>query len=210
MRQRTILLISSGDCGWTDLRLALGTMAEVRVVGDVRGARQAIQLATTLRPDVVIAAARVEEASALPLLRELYQDLPTSKIIVLATSFDPADLMALDEISITGHLLWSDLSSETLRHCLAAMIASDIIVASPALAAQRGPAPSRTASVPLSKRQRAILGRLAEGLTHHQIAQVEPLSLRTVERVVADLQQKFDAPNQFVLAKKATQLGLIR
>lgn len=162
MREKTILLISSDECGWTDLRAALQSMANVRVVGDTRSAVEACHLATIFAPAVIIAAATVEGAPARPLLFALHQTLPTSKIIVFAARLEPDGGVPLNEAGITGYLRWSDLSSEALRPCLAAMIAGDVIVASPAVVQALIAAPYQRS---LGDRQQAILRRLAEGLT---------------------------------------------
>jgi DNA-binding NarL/FixJ family response regulator len=61
----------------------------------------------------------------------------------------------------------------------------------------------------LSDRERRVLRALERGLSHGQIASEEHMSQATVERVSATLRQKFDAPNLFVLAVRATQAGLL-
>lgn len=61
----------------------------------------------------------------------------------------------------------------------------------------------------LTERERAVLQRLAEGLTREQVQAVESMSLRTVNRVVAALERKLDAPNVFALGARAAQLGLV-
>lgn len=61
----------------------------------------------------------------------------------------------------------------------------------------------------LTSRERIVLQRLAEGLTHKEIAQVEQVSLRTIERTIASLESKLGASNQFLLGKKAEHFGLL-
>jgi len=61
----------------------------------------------------------------------------------------------------------------------------------------------------MNTRERCVLKRLAEGLTRAQIAHIERLSLRTVERTTADLMTKLAAPSPFVLGMKAAQTGLV-
>lgn len=62
----------------------------------------------------------------------------------------------------------------------------------------------------ITHREQVVLQRLAEGFTQEQIANAENISPRTVERVVAILEQKLNAPCQFVLGMKAAQLDLVR
>jgi len=215
MQRRTVLLISSDDCGWAGLRLALDAMAGVRVIGAATTVAHGVELAMLLQPEIIIAAAELEGTALLPLLSELHRTAcARSKIIVLASQLRPDDLAAIERVDITAYLLWRDLSSEALCHCLAAVITGDVVVASQPvatafLAAQRRTALALPALVRLTERERVVLRRLAEGLTYKEIAVAEGLSLRTVERTVARLERKLDAPTQFVLGMKVAQLGLL-
>jgi len=216
MRRQRILLVSSQEFGWGDLRMALGALEEACVVGDATCLGKAMELVTACRPEVIIAAARLDGVPTMPLLTELHSRLlPASKIIVIASRPDPVEFAALDGRHIAAYLIWSDLCRETLLHCLGAVIRSDIVVRSRTVATmgcdshQHKGCP-HTDSVQLTERERAVLRRLAEGLTQEQIARLEHLSLRTVERVVATLAAKLDAPSQFVLGLKAARFCLTR
>lgn len=46
MQRRTVLLISSQDVGWADLRVALQTLEDVDVLGEAETAHLTIHLAT--------------------------------------------------------------------------------------------------------------------------------------------------------------------
>jgi len=61
----------------------------------------------------------------------------------------------------------------------------------------------------LTERERAVLQRLTEGLTREQVRAIEAISLRTVNRTVADLERKLGAHNPFVLGARAALLGLV-
>lgn len=160
MQRRTVLLIRSQELGWTELRLVLQSMNDVRVVGEATNAARGIELAILLNPDVIIAAAELEGTSLLPLLIDLHRSAcATSRIILLASQLHPHELVAIDDVDFVGYLLWSDLSSETLRLCLAAVIVGDFVVASRAVAkafieAQRCAA--RAASAPTQLSSAAI------------------------------------------------------
>lgn len=78
------------------------------------------------------------------------------------------------------------------------------------VAGLRGEGAVRLADLGSTARARAVLGRLADGQTREAIAAAEGVSPATVKRIVAELEAKLDVPNQFVLAVRATQLGLIR
>ena len=214
--QRTILLISSDDVGWREVRAILATLTDVRIVGDATEPDSVRHLAVEHRPDAIIATATLSGQSILPLIAELHHDCsPASKVILFAGRYEHRQLRSPQDLGVVGFLLWGDLSSTVLRYALALLLTGDVILGSRAVVATfieslRGEGAARLAAATITPRERTVLGRLADGLTHEQIAAAEPLSLRTVQRIIADLEHKLDAPNQFVLAKKATQLGLIR
>ena len=69
--------------------------------------------------------------------------------------------------------------------------------------------PGPRAGIALSDREQAVLNALAEGMTQKEIAASTHLSVRTVKRIVAQLEEKLDAPSPFVLGARARALGLV-
>lgn len=169
VQRRMVLLVHSDDFGWTELRRILESMENVEVVGGAVTPRAAIRLAERLAPDVVISAPHVDGEPTLSMLVELRGHIvPSSKIIVIARRLDPETLLDLAELGIAGHLLWSDLSPGTLRHCLAVVILDDIVVASRGIAdafleARRGSPRDDITTVHLSDRELALLQKTRRG-----------------------------------------------
>lgn len=130
---------------------------------------------------------------------------------MFAANFTANDLSALAGSDVSGHVLWKDLTRTTLQHCLDAVLCSDLVVASRAIArafvSTHGEGMPPQALPPLSTRQRAVLTHLAHGLTREQIAHEEHLSVRTVSRTITQLQDKLDAPTSFTLGMKLSRLG---
>jgi DNA-binding NarL/FixJ family response regulator len=215
MQRRTALLITSDEIGWIGLRQALQSVEDVNVVGETSIGREAIRLAAAHKPDVILSAARVEQVPAWPLLRDLERDVsPTSKIIVFAARLDPDAFVALDDLDLCGYLLWSDLSAETARHCLAAILDGNVVIGSRQVAQEfverqcRLTRP-RPGAPPLTRRERDVLQHMVEGLSRHEIAAAEGISPRTAERIIAGLEAKLGASTPFVLGVKAERLGLV-
>jgi DNA-binding NarL/FixJ family response regulator len=215
MQRRTVLLISSPEIGWADLRAVLRSLRDIRIAGEATTAREAIAVAAAEAPGVIISAATVDGTSAAPLLLDLrLRVCPTSKIVVFASRLDPADFAVLGDDTLDGYLLWSDLSTGALRPCLDAVIAAGLVVVTPTVARTfiatrcRPPRP-RPDAARLTRRERTVLRHLAGGLSRDKIATAEQISARTVDRILAEIEAKLDAPNAFVLGVKACQLGLI-
>lgn len=215
MQWRTVLLIGSDECGWADLRLALDEIAGLQVVGEATDALRGVELAIRLQPDVIVAATELGGAPLMPSLLDLHRAARIeSKIIVFAANVSPQLFVAIDDVRITSYLLWPGLSSETLRHCLAAALDGDVVVVSRSVAesfieTQRRAPQEITTPVQLTKRERIVIAHMARGHYRHEIADAECIGLRTVERTIAGLERKLDAPTPFTLGMKVAQLGLL-
>ncbi len=214
--QRTVLLLGADVVGWGELRQILADLPGVRVGGDTADLHEARRLAAAHAPDVIIAAATDTATPLLPQLAALRRACcPAAKIAVVAHRYTPGQVRAPLEAGIVGYLLWADLSGAVLRHALALLLVGDVVVGSRGVvtafvAGLRGDAAARQAAAGISARERAILGHLAARRSYAAIAAAEGLGARTVERLVAGLEAKLDAPTHFVLALRAARLGLIR
>jgi DNA-binding NarL/FixJ family response regulator len=214
--QHTVLLLSSDAIGWGELRQLLADLPDMCVVGDTTDPTEARRLAATRTPDAIIAAATLDGHPVLPLLADLRRACcPAAKVILVATDYAPGQLRSPEDTGVVGYLLWADLSPAVLRHCLAAAIAGDVILGSGAVVRQfvaglRGAGAAHLAESGISERERAVLGRLAAGQTREEIAAAEGISLRTVKRIIADLEARLGAPTQFALGVQAQRRGLIR
>lgn len=209
MRRRTVLLISADDCGWSDLRLTLGEMAEVQLVGEVRSMRQVQRLTTTpmQSPDVVIAAARVEDVSTLPLLTAIRREYwPATRLLVFACHFDPNELLAFADLGVRGYFLWSDLSPEAIGHCLRVLLMRDLVISSGTVAvaflkaqqyhqqaAEPIPQTSDTPHTKLTSREREVLRLLGSGHNNKGIAATLGIGTRTAEFHVQNVLGKLGA-----------------
>lgn len=215
MGDQTVLILRSTECGWTELLGVLGTMPDLRVVGQATSGQQAEALAVEHRPSVVIAPAQLNGLGTQPLLSHLRtQVTPHCKVIIIASRFARQELSGFASVGISGHLLWADLSTTALRNLFELVIPNALVVASQDIATafvdlQSEKRPSHDMRPRLTESERNVLRWLGEGLTHAEIALREPCSSRTVDRIVAKLETKLDAPTPFLLGMKACQLGLL-
>jgi DNA-binding NarL/FixJ family response regulator len=216
MPQRTILLVLVGveHLGWAGLRATLHGMGGVRVLREAIGEQQALSSAAELHADVIVVGTGLESASPLLLVGELRRCSPTSRIVVLGD--DPAgdELLQYLTLNASAYLLWDGLSPAHLHRAIELVIDADVVMANRTAVESIATAwrlRSQTAadSLGLSVRERSVLCYLAAGLTRQQIAAAEAISLRSVERIVADLGDRLNAPSSFVMGVRAASLGLL-
>jgi DNA-binding CsgD family transcriptional regulator len=96
-----------------------------------------------------------------------------------------------------------------LHHCLGAVLEAGLWIGDSAAVEALVTPPSANRQVVLTTQQRAVLKRLAEGLTQQQTADTEHLSLRTVEWTIEALKEKFDVTTTFALGMTAVCLGFV-
>jgi DNA-binding NarL/FixJ family response regulator len=206
-----VLLIPSTECGWADVRQQIADLTCDTQVREAVSLRHARRLAAECAPDLVLAAGRVAGESSVPFLRQLHRDVcPHSRILVIGMTINPRDFVDFEEVNLAGYLLWSDLTTATLPHVLTVVLESEFIVVSPPVAQGFLDALQSAANTrPLTEVERHVLRRLAEGCTDREIATLESVSERTVERIVAKFEAELAVGSRFALGFELGRRGLL-
>jgi DNA-binding NarL/FixJ family response regulator len=194
------------------VRWALSHIADdvldVQTVGEASTAAEAIDLALSVRPDVVTIDCSLPEGAGWLLARNLRDRYPEVGIVMLtADGSDDLLFRALDSgasaflcKSASGHEVLS-----AIRHC--AVAPSSFSATGLAQALRRRS--QATASLVLSNRERQVLSLLRDGRTVPQVAAELYVSLSTAKTYVARLYEKLEANNRAQALMAAVRLGLI-
>ncbi len=195
-------------------RLIIDDADDMEVVAEAEDGASAVELARSLRPDVCLVDVRMPELDGLEVTRQLAgPDVDDPLKVVVVTTFD------LDEYvrealanGATGFLL-KDVSPLLLLEAVRAAHRGDVLV-SPSitvrLLAHFGPPPSappRSPAIPLTDREEEVLHAAARGLSNAEIADSLFISLGTVKKHLATIQDKIGARNRVELAGFAWQTG---
>jgi DNA-binding NarL/FixJ family response regulator len=186
--------------------------AGVEVVGEASNGREAVAVATRLRPDVVVLDIAMPELNGVDATRRLTAELPGIKILALSMNSDRRYVVAMLEAGASGYLLKNAASSELLdalnavsrgQTYLSPAIAGSVVD----LAIHKGPA--RTAAGrPLSTREREVLQLLAEGNSSKEIAAALTIAVPTVETHRRQIMEKLGLRTVAELTKYAIREGL--
>jgi DNA-binding NarL/FixJ family response regulator len=197
------------------LRPILDECPDVRVVGEVQHAEQAVLAAATWRPAAMLVDADVAGQDLLPLIHDLHTSSPTSRILMLGdeATLERATLLKFGHW-VAAYLMWADLRPETVPNCLALVLGNDLVIGSRAVLEEvLAPVECRNhrhrTEIVLRSQERAVLQRLASGLTQQEIADAEYMSVSSVKRTVATLRKKLEAPTDFVLGMTAVLQGFV-
>ncbi len=189
----------------TMLRGALAALLslepDITVVGQASNGNEALKLARSLTPDVVVTDIEMPERTGLEFAAALKQAESKARIIILTTFARPGYLRRALDAGAHGYLLKERPATElaeAIRRVHSGLRAID-----PALAAEAWSAEPD----PLSDRERAILQRAGEGRSSAEIAAELRLSEGTVRNYLSEAIAKLGAANRTDAARIARARG---
>ncbi|MDF2610945.1 MAG: hypothetical protein K0R92_2419 [Lachnospiraceae bacterium] len=200
------------------LRYLLETYS-VEVVGSARNGREAFVKAKHLEPDIILLDIRMPECNGLEVLKQLKEELPDTKVIMLTTSEEDEDLFTAMKYGASGYLL-KNTDANKLIHYLE-NISNGEIPLSPGLAIRLMQEFKRNSdtSVYLNKkdnplkseltdRQVEVLELVARGATYKEIGCKIGLTERTVKYHISKIMEQLRLNNKAQLISYAAHKGL--
>lgn len=181
----------------------------IDVVGSSGSARDALPRVANLQPDVALVDLRLPDADGVELAGRLREVAPDTQIALVSASFTRsavADALAAGVSSFVSKLASAEELVQAVQSAAArtAFVSSDVV---PLLAARRlvGEGPAKE----LSRREREVLQRLANGLSVEQIASALHLSQHTVRNHIRRAMGCLRVHRRLDAVVAAARLGLI-
>ncbi len=171
------------------LTMLVGLIDGVEVVGAACDGVEAVELAQTERPDVVLMDLRMPRMEGAEATRRIRAGLPATQVLVLTTYADDESLFPALEAGARGYLT-KDASAEEIEQAIRALVAGethlDPTVQQRLVAAvlDTKPIPDAQAqSLPdeLTPREAEVLKLIAAGLSNAEIAEALVVSQATVK-----------------------------
>lgn len=201
------------------VRMALHTVLEVEdditVVGDAADGKQAVQVVTARRPDVVMLDVRMPVLDGLEAARLIAAQTDTR--VVMLTTFDLDEYVyAAMRAGASGFLL-KDTSPERLSAAIRVVAAGDSLMA-PAITKRlierftsRSPHPQDDDRLRrLTQRELNVLQQLARGRSNTEIATSLSLGVATVKTHVSHILAKLGLRDRAQAVVLAYETGLVR
>ena len=206
----SVAIVDDQDLVRAGFAMVIGSQDDMTVVGQGADGEQAVDLASRLRPDVILMDVRMPGMDGLTATRRitaLSPDRPESRVIVL-TTFDLDEyVMAAIKAGASGFLL-KDTEPETLLSSIRTVHQGNAIIAPSAtkrLIEHMAHDMPTTGSMPsgstyrdpeadlLTDRELQVLIHIAQGLSNQEIADNLGISLPTVKTHVTHILQKINA-----------------
>jgi len=193
----------------------------IQVAGMAKDGLEAIQMARSLRPDVILMDIRMPHCSGLEATRRIKAEMPETKIVILTTSTEDQDLFEAVKSGACGYLLKS-MDADELVECLA-QAQEGVPPFSPGLAVKlmgefarlAGSVTSTANQVEpgeveerLTVRQRQVLELVAQGLSYKEIGARLHLSPRTIKYHMAEIMNLLHLEHRAQVLAYAGRMGL--
>lgn len=199
-------------------RALLDARDDLEVVGEAADGAEAVALACTLKPDVVLMDIRMPGLDGLEATRQITSDarLDAVRILILTTFELDEYLFEALRYGASGFLL-KDTEPVDLVTAIRVVAAGDALI-SPSMtrsliaefaSRSKQPRPSGDLDA-LTEREREVVAHVAGGFNNDEIAQKLFLSPATVRTHVSRAMSKLDARDRSQLVVLAYETGLVR
>jgi NarL family two-component system response regulator LiaR len=197
----------------TMVRRGLATFLEVfddlELAGEANNGEEAIELCARLLPDVVLMDLAMPDVDGVTATRVIRQRFPEVQVIAL-TSFKEAELVqnALQAGAI-GYLLKDVTADELDRAIRAAHAGRGTLSPDAAQALVHAETQPPTRGHDLTKRERAVLALMVEGLNNTEIAEKLVVSPSTIKSHVSHILRKLDVTSRTEAAALAVRHHIV-
>ena len=196
------------------LRSLLERSGEFECVGEADDGRQAVMLATELRPDIVIMDIAMPNLNGIEATRQIKSELPEVEVVVLSMHATRNYVLQVLQAGASAYLLkdsaFEELSTALLAISRGGMYLSPAITKTAALATLKGGGSGGIGGQTdhLTKRELQVLQLIAEGKSTKDIAARLELSVKTVETHRKQIMDKLEIRSIAGLTKYCIREGL--
>ena len=191
-------------------RMILSSHPDLEIVGEAGNGREAVELAATLRPDVVVMDVAMPELNGIEATRRLTAENPHIRVVALSMHKDSVYVREILRAGARGYLLKDSVADDLVAAVRS--VAGGEGYLSPAISNAVLDDYRKHVTNPidlLSSREREVLQMLAEGKTNKEIAVTLNLSVYTVEAHRGRIMEKLNVHSINELVRFAVRNGLI-
>jgi DNA-binding NarL/FixJ family response regulator len=212
----TVLLAEDHTIVREGFRRMLELEADFEVVGEAQNGRQAVELAATLRPAVVLMDIAMPLLNGLEATRQILRATPGPRVLILSAHSDDAYVRNATESGAAGFLLKQTSASDVCRAIRE--VSQGRTFFSPSVSRRLDQLAPRTTNragvvahkaVQLTSREMETLQLIAEGKANKEIAADLGIGMKTVEKHREHLMRKLDLHDTAGITRYAISAGII-
>lgn len=197
------------------VRLLLETRGGFEVVGEAATGKEAVELARSLRPDVIVMDIGMPGMNGLDATRLIQADNPSSRVLILTMHDTDEYFFSALDAGASGYVL-KEAASNDLVNAIESVSRGGMFLY-PSLATKLveeylrrvGSGEERSSYDALTPRERQVLQLIGDGRTNQEIAEKLGLSVHTVQTHRVHIMNKLGLHNRAQLVSYAARLGLL-
>ena len=180
----------------------------MEVVGEATTGKEAVDLARSLQPDVILMDMIMPEMEGPEAIALIKQENPQARILVLTSFGESKQVAAAIQAGAMGYLL-KDSSPDDLLHAIRSVHRGSLVLTQDLALKLMQAQPTPTPLDQLTERETAVLRLLAQGQSNQEIAKNLNISMTTVRSHVSNILMKLNVSNRTQAALVAQERRLL-
>lgn len=181
---------------------------EIEVVGEATDGLAAVDMARTLRPDVVVMDILMPGMDGIEATAAIRQELPEVQVVALTSVLEDSSVIGAVRAGAIGYL-YKNAQPDELRRAIKAAAAGEVQLSPEASARLVTQVRAPDSPESLTPREMDVLRLLARGRTNKEISGELHLGTQTVKSHVSNILAKLGIHSRTQAALYAVKIGLI-
>jgi DNA-binding NarL/FixJ family response regulator len=203
-----VLLVDDHELMRQGLRSIVERDDGIEVVGEAASGREAVALASTLAPHVVVMDVAMQDMNGIEATRQVRNACPGVRVVALSSHSDSRYVTAMLDAGASGYVLKANAYDDLRRAIDAARRGKTYLCADVTESVVTASLRGETGASPLTAREREVLQLLAEGLSSPEIGRRLFVATSTVETHRRNVMRKLGKHSVADLTKYAIREGL--
>lgn len=203
-----ILIVDDHSVVRQGLRMFLSRDPELTIVGEGKNGAEAVDLARTLRPHVILMDLLMPVMDGVAAIKAIRAEMPDIEIVALTSVLEDRLVVGAIQAGAIGYLL-KDTEADDLRRAIKAAAAGQVQLAPQAAARLMREVRAPDSPETLTERETEVLRLLAQGYSNGEIAQRLVVTEATVKTHVSRILAKLGLLSRTQAALYAVRIGLV-
>jgi two-component system, NarL family, response regulator LiaR len=191
------------------LRVFLSFDPDLEVVGEAVNGKQAIELAHSLNPDVILMDLVMPVMGGVEAIATIRRELPDVEVLALTSILEDNSVVDAIRAGAIGYLL-KDTEADDLMRAIKAAAAGQVQLSPKAALRLMREVRIPDNTDPLTHRETEILKLVGSGLSNKDIAHQLTIGEKTVRTHVSNVLAKLNVTSRTQAALHAVRLGLVK